>query len=43
MSEEICAKLLTVPQNCVWAIKKIANLAYGNIFPDEEEVFLKGY
>ncbi len=30
-------------QNCVWAIKKIANLAYGNIFTDEEEVFLKGY
>lgn len=29
--------------NCVWAIKKIANLAYGNIFTDEEEVFLKGY
>ncbi|MDO4177955.1 MAG: ABC transporter substrate-binding protein [Phascolarctobacterium sp.] len=30
-------------QNCVWAIKKLANIAYGNVFPEEEEYFLKGY
>lgn len=30
-------------QNCVWAIRKIANLAYEDTFTDEEEVFLKGY
>mgnify|MGYP000412879295 CR=1 FL=1 len=30
-------------QNCVWAVKKLANLVYGNIFAPEEEVFLKGY
>lgn len=30
-------------QNCVYAIKRLANMAYGEIFPQEEEVFLKGY
>ncbi len=30
-------------QNCVWAIRKIASLVYGDIFPGEEETFLKGY
>lgn len=30
-------------QNCVWAIRKIANLVYGDIFSHEEERFLKGY
>ena len=26
-----------------YGLRKIANLAYGDIFPDGEEVFLKGY
>ena len=30
-------------QNCVWAIKKLANIAYGNVFPPEKEYFLKGF
>ena len=30
-------------QNCIWAIKKLVNIAYGNILPKEKEVFLKGY
>ena len=30
-------------QNCIWAIKKLANIVYGEIFAQEEEIFLKGY
>ena len=30
-------------QNCIWAIKKLANIVYGDIFPEEKEYFIKGY
>ncbi len=30
-------------QNCVWAIMKIANAAYGDLFDLKEESFIKGY
>ena len=30
-------------QNCVWAIMKIANAAYGDVFDLKEESFIKGY
>ena len=30
-------------QNCIWAIKKLSNIVYGDIFPEEEEYFIKGY
>lgn len=30
-------------QNCIWAIRKLANLVYGNILSEEKEIFLKGY
>ena len=26
-------------QNCVWAIRRLANMAYGNIFPEEKKFF----
>lgn len=35
--------LYTSNQNCVYAIKRLANMAYGEIFPEEEEKMLKGY
>lgn len=31
-------------QNCIWAIRKLASLAYGeDLFPEKKETFLKGY
>lgn len=37
--------LYAANQNCVWAVRKIASLVYGDeaIFPSKEESFLRGY
>ena len=44
LEDPALANMEAVKNNRVCYLKdKYANLAYGNIFTDEEEVFLKGY